>query len=381
MNNNFKPKILILSLAYVPFVGGAEIAVKEITKRLSDDFEFDLICARMDRKLKKKEKIDNVNIYRLGFGLKNLDKYLFTFFGFFKAWKLYKKNNYQIIWPIMAAYASFVFLFKIFFPKVKILLTLQEGDPLEYIAGLKRFKFFKPFYKFYFKKVDQVQAISNFLADWAKVLGVKKEKIVIIPNGINLPSLTTQSKVKHNNQKIILTVSRLVEKNGLKDLIKSFHLLVTHYPLLTVKLIIVGDGPLRPNLEKLVNELNLIGRVEFVGGVLPENVAKYYAAADVFVRPSLSEGLGNSFLEAMANDVPVIATPVGGIPDFLKAGETGWFCQQKNPESIAEKIDYVLDEKKSVEVNQVIQNAKKMVLEKYTWEIVAEKMRNIFNKL
>jgi len=110
-------------------------------------------------------------------------------------------------------------------------------------------------------------------------------------------------------------------------------------------------------------------------------VGAYYQIADVFVRPSLSEGLGNVFLEAMASNVPVIATPVGGIPDFLQDGETGWFCQASNPESIAEKISYILDKKNNVKIQRVVANARQMITERYSWAMVAGKMKIIFEKI
>lgn len=369
-----KPRILILSLTYFPFIGGAEIAVSEITKRLDDNFDFDLICARLDKKLKKQEKINNINVYRLGFGFQQVDKYIFTFFGFFKALKLYSKNKYQIIWPSMAAYSSFAVLFKIF-TKTKVILTLQEGDPLEYITNLKRFKLFKPVYKLYFKKVDQIQVISSFLAGWIKSLGVKENKIVIIPNGVDLKKFANLKK-ENNKEKIILTDSRLVEKNGLEDLIKSIKLLKTD-----AQLLIIGAGPLRKNLEHLTKELNLAKKIQFLGKIPYEKIQKYYAQADIFIRPSLSEGFGNVFIQAMAAQIPVIATPVGGIPDFLQDGETGWFCKVKNPKSIAEKINYLLDEKNQSEIKQVMTQAQKMVREKYNWDIITPQMNKIFQSL
>jgi len=91
--------------------------------------------------------------------------------------------------------------------------------------------------------------------------------------------------------------------------------------------------------------------------------------------------LGNSFLEAMAAEVPVVATPVGGIPDFLEDGKTGWFCKVRDPKSIAEKVKYILDEKNKGEVEQVVKNAKELVEKKYNWNDISQKMQNIFNKL
>ncbi len=84
------------------------------------------------------------------------------------------------------------------------------------------------------------------------------------------------------------------------------------------------------------------------------------------------------FLEAMAAGIPVIATNVGGIPDFLHNGETGLFCEIHNPKSIAEKVKILLENKELVQ--KITANAKEMVLRDYDWNLIAEKMRNIFNK-
>jgi len=100
--------------------------------------------------------------------------------------------------------------------------------------------------------------------------------------------------------------------------------------------------------------------------------------ADIFIRPSRSEGQGISFLEAMACKIPVIATPVGGIVDFLKDGETGYFCQPENPESIAETVKRVISDPNK---NQIIENAYEMVKEKYDWDLIARQVAEIFNEI
>ena len=374
-NQKNKHRVLILSLTYLPYLGGAEVAVKEISSRLKGFFAFDILTCRLDKKLPKYEQIDGINIYRIGIGHKTIDKYIFTFFGFFKALRLHLKNKYSIVWSIMAAYSSFSVLFRIF-TKAKVVLTLQEGDPIEYITGLKRFKVFLPAYKIYFKLVNKVTVISSFLGNWAEYLGVKKEKIVVVPNGVDIDKFSSIEEKKGGENKMVFTASRLVEKNGVEDLIRAVSILNNTQIILRI----AGDGPLRNKLEKLAKELNLESNI-FLGEVSHVDIVKYYSQADVFCRPSLSEGMGNVFVEAMAASVPVITTPVGGILDFLKDKETGWFCEVKNPESIAEKIKYVLDEKNKEEVNMVINNAKKMVKEKYTWDKVSEDMNKVFKDL
>lgn len=390
-------KILIFSTAYFPFVGGAEVAVKEISDRIND-IEFSMITARMDKKLAGFEKVGNVDVHRVGIGWPTIDKFLLPFFGFLKALKLHKKNDYNIAWPIMASHASIAAAFlKIFKPKIKLLLTLQEGDEEEY---LKRYafgseilyKFFiQPWHLLVFKKADYAAAFSNDLKQRALRGGVKS-KIEVVPNGVDaekfeirnlkfeIRNLRKELGVKES-EKVIITTSRLVKKNGIDDLIKAINELGIRNYELAIKLLICGIGEDEKKLKDLAKDLKIENKVMFLGQVDHKDLPKYLWISDVFCRPSLSEGLGNSFLEAMAADLPVVATPVGGIPDFLKDGETGWFCKVKDPKSIAEKIKYILDEKNKEEVERVVENAKKMVEEKYNWDKIAVKFKEIFNNL
>jgi len=380
-------RILIFSTAYWPHVGGAEIAVKEITDRLRD-IDFSMVTIRLDRQDKKEEQVGNIKVYRVGWGLGKLtspvgklDKLLFPFRAVRLANKLHRQNGYDIIWSIMASYSGFAALFfKKKNPEIKFLLTLQEGDDLAQVK--KKVRLVKKWFKQIFQQADYIQAISNYLAKWAKKMEAKCP-VEVVPNGIQVTSnklqVTNIKKELNVNEgdKIVLTTSRLVEKNGIEDLINAVsQLSITNY-----KLLIVGDGDLSKDLKQLTKDLKIEDKVLFMGFVQPNELSKYYVAADVFCRPSITEGLGNSFLEAMAYEVPVIATPVGGIPDFLEDGKTGWFCRVKDPASITEKIKYIFDEKNKSEVEKVKDNAKQMVLDEYNWDIIFNQMKNIFQKL
>lgn len=372
-----KKRILIFSLAYHPFVGGAEVAIKEITKRLGADFEFDLITANLDGQKPAEENNFNgiSRVYRLGAG--KIGKYRFPWLAYNKALELQQKNGYDAIWAMMANQAGLAALkFKKKFPHIPYLLTLQEGDS-ELDIWLRTW-FMRPLYKAIYRRADRIQAISNFLAARAKKLGATCP-ITVVPNGIGQLQVANY-EIRNNQIKKIITVSRLVKKNGIKYLIEAAALLLKENPG-SLELQIVGDGKLRRQLEKLVADLKISSQVRFFGSVSQPEVYKLLEQADVFVRPSLSEGLGNAFLEAMAMGVPVIGTPVGGIPDFLIDGETGWFCQVKNPQSIAEKIKFILAEKNKAAVEQVVNRAKKIVEENYSWDLVARQMAEIFSAL
>lgn len=377
-NNQAEKKVLIFSTAYLPLTGGAEIAVKEITDRLPD-WQFDLITAKIQPSLSKFEKIGNVNVYRLGLGIKP-DKFFLPFLGCGKARQLQKKNNYNLIWSIMASQASIAAAFlKIFHPNKKLLLTLQEGDTEEHLERYSLGNNFlyniliRPWHLLVFKKADFLTAISQDLKNRAIKNGVKVP-IEIIPNGVDLEKFKIAKTPAKKEEKLIITVSRLVKKNAIDDLIKAGQYL--NFPF---KILIVGSGSDENKLRGLAKKINLEDKIIFCGHVEHSQLLKYYSMADVFVRPSLSEGLGNSFLEAMAAGVPIIGTPVGGIPDFLKDRKTGLFCQVRNPQSIAEKIKELLSDNQLRQ--ELIKNSQQLVEEKYNWDNIALQMEEVFKKL
>ncbi|MFH1745150.1 MAG: glycosyltransferase family 4 protein [bacterium] len=379
-------KILIFSIAYFPFVGGAEVAVKEITDRINAGF--DLITLRFDKKFPKFERIGNVNVYRIGFTKKDaLNKILFPFLALPIALSLHKKEKYQCVWAIMAAYSGFAALFfKLMRPEVKYLLTLQEGDPIDYIK--KKTRFVRPLFKKVFTKADKIQAISNYLACFASDMGYKGQ-VNVIPNAVDFArfsrdfSESEMEEVKrnlniHDNEILLIHTGRIVLKNGISDIIKS----LTYLPA-NIKFLSVGSGPDLEKLKNLSEELDVESRVIFHDFVFHAELVKFLKIANIFVRPSLSEGLGNSFLEAMAAGLPVIASASGGIPDFLFDPEinkdkapTGLFCEVENPKSIAEKVKIYLDN--SELKDEIKKNAKEMVEKEYSWDIVAGRMKKLF---
>ncbi|MDF1497612.1 MAG: glycosyltransferase family 4 protein [Patescibacteria group bacterium] len=374
-------RVIIFSTAYYPLVGGAEIAIKEITDRLPD-WKFDMVTARIKPGLPSREQIGNVAVHRVGFG-KSFDKYLLPILGVIRAIKVAPAKDTPIAWPMMASFGGFTALIYTWIrPQTKMILTLQEGDPPEYI--LKRVGAFKPLFLGIFKRADAIQAISKFLANWGKELGFKGEPVVI-PNGVNIPHfskrITTEERQTlrqgfgfADGDVVLFTASRLVLKNGTDDIIKSLKTLPDNY-----KSLIIGDGDDRQMLESLVTNLNLQSRVVFLGQKTHAELPALIQSADIFIRPSLSEGLGNSFLEAMSAGLPIIGTPVGGIPDFLVDGETGVFCEPRKPESIAKAARRIQEELGLRE--KLIRQGAELVKEKYDWEGIAGRMRNMFNQL
>ncbi len=374
-------RVLIFSTAYLPLVGGAEVALQEITNRLPG-WKFELFCAKIKPNLAATERIGQVTVHRCGFG-RPLDKYLLPLTAVWRALRVGGWRGDKIIWSFLASYNGFAALVYTWFrPQVKMLLTLQEGDPLDYYD--RRTGIFSGLHRRIFKRADCVQAISHFLASWAKSMGHAKP-VVVIPNGVEVARFSERisegdraafrASLGYCSQDIVMiTVSRLVIKNGVDDLVRALAFLPSRY-----KVLIAGEGEERGKIEKIIEELNLKDRVQLLGNRDQRELPKMLQSADLFCRPSLSEGLGISFLEAMAAGIPVIAPPVGGIPDFLQDGETGLFCESRHPESIA-KAALRLTEDAHLR-SKLIQQAQQMMREVYTWDQIAPKIGALLERL
>ncbi|MBI2086867.1 MAG: glycosyltransferase family 4 protein [Candidatus Zambryskibacteria bacterium] len=363
-------KVLIFSLSYFPMSGGAEVALKEITSRISaNKSEFDMVTMRFDKSHLKFEKLGNINIYRISGGSGYLSKILFipqaTFFAL--------RRKYDFYWAMMTYMLFPVVLLRLLGKKIPYLLTLQDGDPYEHVFARLRILPFLPMLIYGFRHASKIQAISNFLAEWAKQMGYRGE-VEVIPNGVDIKKFEIQDlRFKNEDEVVLITTSRLVKKNGVGDVIEAMKFLPEN-----VKFRILGTGPLEKGLKLKVNSLQLQHKVEFLGEIPHFDISKCLHEADIFIRPSLSEGQGISFLEGMAAGLPVIATPVGGIPDFLKDGETGIFCEPNNPASIARAVQRLIADEPLKK--RIVDNASRMVREKYDWDLIAQEMKSrVFN--
>ncbi len=377
-------RVLIFSTAYLPLIGGAEVAVKEVTNRITD-MQFDMVTARLRRSLPKQEKIGNVQIYRVGFGIPFFDKLLLAFFGYRKAMQLHRKHAYDLAWSIMASYGGFATLSFKRKTGVPFLLTLQEGDPIPKI--LEKARFMPKKFRKIFTKADGVQAISTYLMDWGKDMSFAGSSSAVIPNGVDIAQFRPGKDAPEHRAQIrkqfgiptdapvIITVSRLVVKNGVKDLISAMEYLPQEYHLL-----IVGTGELEEVLRQHAQSLSASEHIHFVGEVTHAQVPPYLWASDVFCRPSHSEGLGNVFLEAIAAHLPIVGTTVGGIADFLKDNETGFVCKVGDPQSVTQAITraHTVPAEQQKEIHAA---GMRLVRDRYNWDHISARMHALFDQL
>lgn len=385
-------RILIFSLAYYPHVGGAEVALKEITDRISD-IEFHLITLNFGDE-EEEEVVGNVRVHRVGNGDSYLSKILFAPRAFRAAARLHRAQPFDAFWAMMSYMLFPIVLLRRRNINVPYLLTLQEGDPYDHTFNRWFIRPFLPLIYAGFKNASAVQAISTYLAEWAHQFGYQGQSL-IIPNGVDVARF---ANVGHRKSHIfahketprgeespyrttLVTTSRLVYKNAIDDVIRALTLLPA-----SVHFRVYGEGVEESNLKRLATGLGVTDRVAWRGYIDHEALPHALSESDIFIRPSRSEGMGNSFIEAMAVGLPVIATQEGGIKDFLFDAKknpdketTGWAVELDSPDQIAEAVKHIIANPE--EVARVTATAKKMVEEKYDWNLISSQMQDVFARL
>ena len=179
------------------------------------------------------------------------------------------------------------------------------------------------------------ESVKRYIIDKSKI---SAEKISVIYNGVNIKSQDNSYEQNpkmpfkiEDKDRILMTVGRLHKQKGHCYLIQAVSKVRKEFP--KVKLLVIGEGEEENNLKKLVKSLDLMNEVIFAG--LSSDMERILPMAELFILPSLWEGLPNALLEAMAAGKPVVATKVGGIPEIVVHGETGVLIPPRDTDALA----------------------------------------------
>ncbi|HJL79226.1 MAG TPA: glycosyltransferase family 4 protein [Candidatus Marinimicrobia bacterium] len=216
----------------------------------------------------------------------------------------YYKNDY-VDWIRRWLYYSFV--------------TLTERKALRKLAGLS--------------------ANSNATAETvSKAYDIPSEKIKTIYLGLDLDCVPIDDQLEKErfHRPIMLLVGGNVQRKGLPVILKTIPELLKEIPGLTLQ--VIGKNQNIGRMKKLAGKLGVMDSVEFIGWIPPEKIKTYYRKASVFVMPSLMEGFGLVFLEAMAQGLPVIGGNVGGTLELIKDGENGILVSPRNSQALKKAI-------------------------------------------
>jgi glycosyltransferase involved in cell wall biosynthesis len=229
-----------------------------------------------------------------------------------------------------------------------------------------------------YHRADKVIAVSKAMAQEAEgYYRIPRDKIVVIPNGVCLPSLSKVAMEDQNASHIVLFVGRLIWRKGIRFLIEALPQILAEYP--DAELQIVGNGEQKSILEERIKKFGIENSVRFLGRVSPERLVSLYHEADVVVQPSLYEPCSLAILEAMSFGKPVVATRVGGIPDLITNGIEGLLVEPENSLQLATAITTIFSDESLK--RRLADNARKRVEREFTWKAIAEKTLKLYASL
>ncbi|MDT4291367.1 glycosyltransferase family 4 protein [Methylomonas sp. MO1] len=270
-----------------------------------------------------------------------------------------------------------VLLSKLF--RVSAIVTAHGGDAFAlkgvFVGAIKRWT------------VKNCSAWTSNTSATSAAVGSDLPKPQIIPMGIDCKKFAgadCERTLMGNGPKklVLLFVGRLVEKKGVADLLGAYVLLPEILRKQT-ELWIIGDGYERKKLESLARNIQHVNSIRFLGRIPNQQLPGYYAAADIFIAPSIidiqgdTEGQGVMLLEAMASGLPIITTNVGGISSVIAHGETGLLVNPGKPIEIAAAIEKLLNDKNFRETLSI--KACKAAQD-YDWLTISSKFVNLYRE-
>lgn len=326
--------------------------------------EIHLISMR-DTKYKYK---DNVKLYVIKPPFKSKLSY---FFIINSIKKLINKINPDLI---HSHYATSYGLYGRLSKKHPLIISVWGSDVYDFP---KSSKLKEKLFIYILKGADVICSTSEDMALEIKKYYDKKN-IEITPFGVDIERFNIINKPLSNNYITIGVVKNLRKVYGIEYLIKAFVDLSKEIEK-DIRLMIVGDGEERENLENLSKKLNIENKVNFVGNIDNKEVSKYINKMDIICMPSIRESFGVAAVEAEACGRPVVCSDVGGLKEVVLHNKTGYLFKSEDIEDLKEKLKkLILDEKKIMEFST---KGREFVVEKYDWNKNAALMKKIYNSV
>lgn len=240
-----------------------------------------------------------------------------------------------------------------------------------YTTTDSRMRLYNRFDRWSLPKADVVVTVCDaFARELNTIGGLPPERIRVQHNSIRPAPTVNAEEIREvrerwgisPNQRVILTVGRLSKEKAHSDLIAAFKELCETHSDADCKLVLVGDGPERQSLTTAARESGFDGRIIFTGQL--RDVRPYYAMADVFALPSHSEGSPNVLLEAMAAEVPIVATAVGGVPEIVQHEASALLVSPQTPAAMAKAIHQILTD--NTLAQRLVANASNLLISKHS---------------
>lgn len=225
------------------------------------------------------------------------------------------------------------------------------------------------------KKADLIVAKSDYLKERVMEFGVSKDKVKVINNGVSEEQfhlLDKQGEALNEKKKIVLYVGNLLVEKGVVELIEAVEILSRKRDDFSLKLI--GNGPFKKELSKLIEKLRLVKFVGLEGEKEHEEIPQWIHKSHVVCLPSYHEGFPNIVVESISCGRPVVASNIGGIPEIINDKELGILIPPRDPEKLAWALEEALDKEWNRE--EIAGSAAR-----FYWDTILPKFEELYNEL
>lgn len=366
-------KILMLNYEFPPLGGGAANANKHILERMSDieGLKIDLVTSSKEDYIEE-DLSEDITIYRLDVSKEDIHHWTqleilrYYFKGLWKSRKLGKENDYDLI----HAWFGFPCGLMALMLRKPYLVSLRGSDVPGYNERFSlQYILLKPVIKRVWKKAEKVIANSKGLKELAEE--TYDPGIEVIPNGVETDRFHPSEEAKGTDKELkLICVARLIPRKRISDILKSIE------SLDYAKLTLIGEGPEEEELKDLARRLDIDDRVEFKGYIPHEEISKFYRNSDLFVMPSLNEGMSNTVLEAMASGLPIITTQTGGTDELIE--DNGVIVPEKKPGAISDAIKSYREHPEKLRSDGQKSSS---TVEEFNWSAVAEEYCKVYSEI
>jgi glycosyltransferase involved in cell wall biosynthesis len=382
-----RPSICVVTHTFLPHVGGIERVVYEQGKRLLER-EFELLVLTSRNQTDKSYTFDGIRVRcydSVNFGFRLGIPYSIPQVNSFKTF-LEAILSCDVVHAHGHPYLSSFVAAKIARKYSKPFVLTQHNTFIDYRSPWNAFEKLNDLLvgRETLKEADKIIAVSKATKDYVLSLGADSEKVDVIHNGVDLDRFKPLTGAKQTirkklgipqNARVVVSVRRLVFKNGIDTLIESAKKVVKREP--GVVFLVIGKGPDFGEIKIQIDRMGITNNFRLTGFVSDIDLPSYYNAADFFVLPSKSgEGLPLVALEAMACGLPVIATNVGGIEEVM-IRDYGRLVEADDPDAMAEAII----EFSRMEFSALRDDLRRLVEQKHGWNQNVTKLIKIYEEL
>jgi glycosyltransferase involved in cell wall biosynthesis len=371
-------RILMVISAYHPIIGGAERQAKKIAEGLvKTGCQVDVLTMRKNG-LMHCEIINGVNVIRTGFLKRKILQYS-SMFGMYR-FILRNHSNYDVVHihqGLLASFAATLAAKKTGLPS--IIKIGNSGYKFDLDLLRKKYWLGSWFVKSVIQNCTKFIAITPQIKDEMLKYGIEEDRIEYVPNGVKIPKVIAKLEKRQqlgfvDDEVIGVCVGRLMETKNHAFLLNLF----ASSNLENVKILLLGEGPLQSEINSIISDLDLLGKVELKGNV--DNIEDYLQAADFFILPSKTEGLSNALIEAMVYQLPVLVSDIPGNRHVIgENNDSGFLCSLSKTQDWSRcLLEIVRDEKLRFKIGR---SAKNRVEDKFSLSTIITKYLILYDKL